>query len=103
MKLLRYGETGSERPGLLDADGTIRDLGGHVADIGGKALDPASLDALAKLDPKSLPAVSGKPRIGACVAGTPHHPAREGPEDEHDRQNDQANGPRPHGLLHALL
>ena len=70
MKLLRYGEAGSERPGLLDADGTIRDLTGHVTDIGGKALDPASLATLAKLDPKSLPAVSGKPRIGACVAGT---------------------------------
>jgi 2-keto-4-pentenoate hydratase/2-oxohepta-3-ene-1,7-dioic acid hydratase in catechol pathway len=70
MKLLRYGEVGSERPGLLDADGTIRDLTGHVTDIGGKTLDPASLAALAKLDPKSLPAVSGSPRLGACVAGT---------------------------------
>jgi 2-keto-4-pentenoate hydratase/2-oxohepta-3-ene-1,7-dioic acid hydratase in catechol pathway len=70
MKLLRYGELGSECPGLLDADGIIRDLTGHVADIGGKTLDPASLEALAELDPKSLPAVSGKPRIGACVAGT---------------------------------
>ncbi|WP_136619541.1 MULTISPECIES: fumarylacetoacetate hydrolase family protein [Mesorhizobium] len=70
MKLLRYGEVGSERPGLLDADGTIRDLTGHVTDIGGKALDPASLADLAKLDPKSLPVVSGSPRLGACVAGT---------------------------------
>ncbi|AZV18761.1 MAG: FAA hydrolase family protein [Mesorhizobium sp.] len=70
MKLLRYGEVGSERPGLLDADGTIRDLSAHVTDIGGKTLDPASLAALAKLDPKSLPAVSGSPRLGACVAGT---------------------------------
>ncbi len=70
MKLLRYGEPGAEKPGLLDADGTIRDLSEHVADIGGKALDPASLAALAKLDAKALPAVSGKPRIGACVAGT---------------------------------
>lgn len=70
MKLLRYGEAGSERPGLLDADGTIRDLSAHVTDIAGKALDPESLQALSKLDPKSLPAVAGKPRIGACVAGT---------------------------------
>ncbi|MET3519842.1 fumarylacetoacetate hydrolase family protein [Mesorhizobium abyssinicae] len=70
MKLLRYGEVGSERPGLLDADGTIRDLSAHVADIGGTALHPTSLDMLAKLDAKSLPAVSGSPRIGACVAGT---------------------------------
>ena len=70
MKLLRYGEAGSERPGLLDADGTIRDLSAHVTDIAGEALDPASLEKLSKLDPKSLPAVSGNPRIGACVAGT---------------------------------
>ncbi|TPM29137.1 fumarylacetoacetate hydrolase family protein [Mesorhizobium sp. B2-3-5] len=70
MKLLRYGEVGSERPGLLDADGTIRDLSAHVADIAGTVLHPASLEMLSKLDPKSLPAVSGKPRLGACVAGT---------------------------------
>ncbi|MER9298725.1 fumarylacetoacetate hydrolase family protein [Mesorhizobium sp. M0621] len=70
MKLLRYGEVGSERPGLLDTNGTIRDLSAHVADISGKALDPALLADLAKLDPKSLPAVSGSPRLGACVAGT---------------------------------
>ncbi|MER8748413.1 fumarylacetoacetate hydrolase family protein [Mesorhizobium sp. M1050] len=70
MKLLRYGEVGSERPGLLDTDGTIRDLSAHVTDISGKALDPALLADLAKLDPKSLPAVSGSPRLGACVAGT---------------------------------
>jgi 2-keto-4-pentenoate hydratase/2-oxohepta-3-ene-1,7-dioic acid hydratase in catechol pathway len=69
MKLLRFGEPGSEKPGLLDADGVIRDLSGHVADIGGKALDPESLASLARLDPKSLPAVAGKPRLGACVAG----------------------------------
>lgn len=70
MKLLRYGEAGSERPALLDQDGTIRDLSAYVPDIAGTALNPASLDMLSKLDPKSLPAVSGKPRMGACVAGT---------------------------------
>ncbi len=70
MKLLRYGEVGSERPGLLDADGTIRDLSAHVADISGTTLHPASLDMLSKLDPKSPPAVSDKPRLGACVADT---------------------------------
>ena len=70
MKLLRYGEPGKERPGLIDADGTIRDLSGHVDDIAGDALAPATLERLAGLDPKSLPAVSGKPRIGPCVAGT---------------------------------
>lgn len=70
MKLLRYGEAGSEKPGLLDADGNIRDLSAHVADIAGTALHPASLEMLSKLDPKTLPVVSGKPRLGACVAGT---------------------------------
>ncbi|MBZ9818328.1 fumarylacetoacetate hydrolase family protein [Mesorhizobium sp. CA4] len=70
MKLLRYGEAGSEKPGLLDADGVIRDLSAHVADISGTALHPASLEMLSKLDPKSLPVVPGKPRLGACVAGT---------------------------------
>ena len=69
MKLLRYGEPRAEKPGLLDADGVIRDLSGHVADIGGGALDPAALASLGKIDAKTLPAVSGKPRLGACVAG----------------------------------
>lgn len=70
MKLLRYGAPGAEKPAILDADGAIRDLSGHVADIGGKDIDPAALAALAKLDPASLPLVPGKPRIGPCVTGT---------------------------------
>ncbi len=69
MKLLRYGPAGAEKPGLLDADGTIRDLSGHVADIDGAALAPASLAALAALDTASLPAVSGNPRLGPPVTG----------------------------------
>ncbi len=68
MKLLRYGEPGAEKPGLLDAEGGIRDLSAHVSDIGGAALDPATLAELAKLDPRTLPAVGGSPRIGPCVA-----------------------------------
>ncbi|MBX8610119.1 ureidoglycolate lyase [Pseudomonas capsici] len=67
MKLLRYGEKGSERPGLLDANNQIRDLGAHVADIAGDVLSPAGLAALAAIDPASLPLVPGKPRIGPCV------------------------------------
>ena len=69
MKLLRYGEAGAERPGLLDADGRLRDLSGQVADIAGPALSPAGLAALASLDPESLPPVEGSPRIGPCVGG----------------------------------
>jgi 2-keto-4-pentenoate hydratase/2-oxohepta-3-ene-1,7-dioic acid hydratase in catechol pathway len=67
MKLLRYGPAGKEKPGLLDKDGVIRDLSGHVADIDGTTLSPASLDKLRKLKPESLPKVSRKPRIGPCV------------------------------------
>ena len=68
MKLLRYGNPGSERPGLLDSNGRLRDLTAHVADIDGDTLQPATLDALRQLDPHSLPLVSGEPRLGACVA-----------------------------------
>jgi len=67
MKLLRYGPPGKEKPGLLDASGAIRDLSGVVADINGDALSPASLRKLAKIDPASLPKVSGRKRLGSCV------------------------------------
>ncbi len=67
MKLLRYGDAGSEKPGLMDADGTLRDLSAHVDDITGAALDEATLTRLRALDPATLPAVAGNPRIGACV------------------------------------
>lgn len=70
MKLLRYGNPGSERPGLIDADGVIRDLSGHVPDIAGAAIDPAGLAKLGAIDPKSLPVVDGNQRLGPCVAGT---------------------------------
>ena len=69
MKLLRYGELGSEKPGMLDADGNIRDLSAHVSDIHGSMLDDASLDTLRAIDPSSLPLVSGDTRIGTCVTG----------------------------------
>ncbi|EIM71650.1 5-oxopent-3-ene-1,2,5-tricarboxylate decarboxylase [Nitratireductor aquibiodomus RA22] len=69
MKLLRYGEPGAEKPGLLDAGGRIRDLSGVIGDIDGKAIAPASLRKLAALDPSSLPLVDGEPRLGPCVAG----------------------------------
>ncbi len=69
MKLVRYGEPGSERPGMIDADGAIRDLSAHVGDIAGATLSPASLAGLAKIDPASLPLVPGNPRFGPCVAG----------------------------------
>jgi 2-keto-4-pentenoate hydratase/2-oxohepta-3-ene-1,7-dioic acid hydratase in catechol pathway len=67
MKLLRYGQPGAEKPGLLDSTGTIRDLSGAVPDIARETLLPASLDRLRTLDPNSLPHVNGTPRIGPCV------------------------------------
>jgi 2-keto-4-pentenoate hydratase/2-oxohepta-3-ene-1,7-dioic acid hydratase in catechol pathway len=67
MKLLRYGAPGQERPGLLDAQGRLRDLSAHVDDIAGAALLPESLARLAALDPAALPLVEGAPRLGACV------------------------------------
>ena len=68
MKLLRYGPKGQEKPGLLDAQGKIRDLSKVVADIGGDVLTDAGLAKLRALDPASLPVVEGNPRIGPCVA-----------------------------------
>lgn len=69
MKLLRYGPAGQERPGLLDATGTLRDLSGQVGDITPDLLSRASLSALAAIDPASLPAIEGRPRLGVPVAG----------------------------------
>ncbi|HEV7264823.1 MAG TPA: fumarylacetoacetate hydrolase family protein [Falsiroseomonas sp.] len=69
MKLLRYGSAGAEKPGMLDASGTIRDLSGVIADLRGDALSPASLAKIAALDPASLPAVQGDPRLGPPVSG----------------------------------
>lgn len=67
MKLLRYGAPGQEKPGLLDAQGALRDLSGIVPDLAGKALTSASLAKIKALAPESLPLVSSSPRIGACV------------------------------------
>ncbi len=69
MKLVRFGPDGAEKPGLLDADGTIRDLSGVVEDIGGAVLSDAGLAELAALDPETLPAVAPGVRLGPPVAG----------------------------------
>ncbi|WP_109468465.1 fumarylacetoacetate hydrolase family protein [Albibacillus kandeliae] len=69
MKLVRYGDSGSEKPGLIDAQGQLRDLSGEVADISGAMLSDESLARLRAIDPASLPAVAGAPRMGPCVGG----------------------------------
>ncbi|WP_314374064.1 fumarylacetoacetate hydrolase family protein [Sphingomonas paucimobilis] len=68
MKLLRYGQPGQERAGLLDADGRIRALPESLGDLTGDRLSPAGLADIAALDPASLPVVEGNPRLGACIA-----------------------------------
>ena len=65
MKLLRYGPKGQEKPGLLDGQGTIRSLEGHVDDIAGDALSPDGLRRLAGINASELKAVDGQPRLGA--------------------------------------
>jgi 2,4-diketo-3-deoxy-L-fuconate hydrolase len=67
MKLLRFGEKGAERPGMVDGDGGIRDLSSVVADLGPRTLGDGLMERLRGIDPESLPVVEGRPRIGACV------------------------------------
>jgi 2-keto-4-pentenoate hydratase/2-oxohepta-3-ene-1,7-dioic acid hydratase in catechol pathway len=67
MKLLRHGPAGQEKPGILAADGTVRDLSAHVTDIAGAVL--TDLSRLATIDPMSLPVVTPT-RLGPCVGGT---------------------------------
>ncbi|MET4735507.1 2-keto-4-pentenoate hydratase/2-oxohepta-3-ene-1,7-dioic acid hydratase in catechol pathway [Thalassospira sp. MBR-102] len=68
MKLLRFGAAGAEKPGLLDPDGVIRDLSAVIEDFNPDTISDATFAKIAALDPKNLPAVSGNPRIGACIA-----------------------------------
>lgn len=70
MKLCRYGPVGQEKPGLVDSDGAIRDLSGHVADLTGAEIGAEGLARLKAIDPASLPLVEGTPRYGPPVAGT---------------------------------
>lgn len=67
MKLVRFGAAGAEKPGLIDADGKIRDLSGVVADISGDVLSRAGRERLSALDPASLPLAPEDSRYGACV------------------------------------
>lgn len=67
MKLVRYGQAGQEKPGLIDAAGKLRDLSGEIDDLAGEAL--GNLDVLKALDPGRLPEIPGNPRLGPPVAG----------------------------------
>ncbi|MEM6745423.1 MAG: fumarylacetoacetate hydrolase family protein [Pseudomonadota bacterium] len=70
MKLLRWGPAGQEKPGMLDAEGGVRDLSAHVSDLGGATLSLESLDKLRAIDPASLP-VATPDRMGPCVSHAP--------------------------------
>jgi 2-keto-4-pentenoate hydratase/2-oxohepta-3-ene-1,7-dioic acid hydratase in catechol pathway len=70
MKLLRYGPAGREQPGILDSQGILRALSGHVPDLGPMQISPGGLKALAAIDPATLPAVPGNPRLGLPFTGT---------------------------------
>ncbi|OIP84066.1 MAG: 2-hydroxyhepta-2,4-diene-1,7-dioate isomerase [Rhodobacterales bacterium CG2_30_65_12] len=70
MKLIRFGAAGAEKPGLIDAAGTARDLSGIVPDISGATLSDAGLEAIRAVDPESLPKVPEGARLGPCVGGT---------------------------------
>jgi len=67
MKLLRHGPSGSEKPGILDADGKIRDLSAHISELDGTTLSDASLKKLRALDAATLPLIDANTRLGACV------------------------------------
>ena len=69
MKLVRYGNPGKEKPGLIDADGKLRDLSAIVKDIGPEQLSDAALARLRKVKVAALPLVRGKPRMGCPVSG----------------------------------
>ena len=71
MKIVRFGEPGQEKPGIIDADSNIRDLSGEVTDITGEFLEAGGLSKLAQLDINSLPIASGSPRLGIPVAEVP--------------------------------
>jgi 2,4-didehydro-3-deoxy-L-rhamnonate hydrolase len=70
MKLLRYGPVGREKPGVVDAQGKLRDLSDRLADIGPDELSPAGLKVLAAIDPTTLPVVAGNPRLGVPFGGS---------------------------------
>ena len=71
MKLVRYGDKGSEKPGIIDEQGRLRDLSAQIADITPETVTPAGLAALNAMDISSLPDVPGDPRFGVPVSGIP--------------------------------
>ena len=75
MKLVRFGTTGFERPGVLENDGNIRDLSARILDIGGRILLPDEIARFASLDMNTLPIAAGEARLGPCVSPIRSSPA----------------------------
>jgi|SRR5581483_3756394 len=69
MKLCRYGKIGSEKPGMIDGDGRLRDLSGIIGNIGADEISPSSLRKLSRVKPETLPLVNGSPRLGVPYTG----------------------------------
>ena len=67
MKLLRHGDFGKEKPGIIDQEGKIRDLSDHITDINGDTINASGLKTIAAIDLSSLPTVSNNTRLGACI------------------------------------
>ena len=67
MKLLRFGELGKEKPGILDSNGKIRDLSGHIPDINGETISKEGIKKISSIDQMSLPIIPEGTRLGACV------------------------------------
>ncbi len=72
MKLLRFGPAGSEKPGILDAEGRVRDLSGKVGELAGEGVSLEALEAIRAIDVNSLPVVEEPGRIGSCLASVPN-------------------------------
>lgn len=72
MKLVRFGAHGSEKPGMIDAQGAVRDLSAVVPDIDARTLSPAALARLREIDPAQLPAAPAGVRLGACIGSIPN-------------------------------
>ncbi|MBF9232815.1 fumarylacetoacetate hydrolase family protein [Microvirga alba] len=89
MKLVRFGNAGQERPGLLDNEGTVRDLSSHVKDFAGEALDPTYLARLRSIDLSELPPVAKGTRLGPPVAGTRNFIAVGLNYEDHARETNQ--------------
>jgi hypothetical protein len=77
MKLIRYGPIGQEKPGIVDSNRNMRDLSGEIADVSGEDLLQPTLDRLRKVELNSLPLITGRPRIGACVGRVPELPYKD--------------------------